>query len=281
MLRQTTIIAAILASTHALMPSAPSRRSSSTTSLRSSLAEVEVAAGPSCDLLPADYGFDPLRLADKDLHLFGATEKNRDPAAVLLDYRDSEIRHGRLAMLAALAWPVQELLSPAIARAANHQGLSGLSDLLTATGGRSPSVLNGGLEMTTVPLFLAAAAVAVGALDMASLRLRDEQGDAYVPGDYAFDPLRLLPQGASPEAKLDMQTKEINNGRLAMLAVLGYVAEEAVAKAPVTEVTPQLFTPFFAAPGFLEHLDQYFAVASAAQRISGDEVARFFENVPN
>merc|ERR1719392_75804 len=98
--------------------------------------------------MAADYGFDPLGLANFDLNLDSAADKNRDSAAVIYDYREAEIRHGRLAMLAALAWPVQELLHPVISRA--------LRDpiLLTETGGRSPSVLNGGLEQGTIPFFL-------------------------------------------------------------------------------------------------------------------------------
>ena len=61
--------------------------------------------------VPGDYGFDPLKLADKDLHLFSATDRamqvirteafaDRAPELVLRDYRDAEIRHGRLAMMA-------------------------------------------------------------------------------------------------------------------------------------------------------------------------------------
>lgn len=279
MFHRATVIAAILAPSCSALKVSSAPRSgvrSTMTTLQSSLAEPLV--GPSCNLLPADYGFDPMKFADKDLHLFGATNKNRDSAAVLMDYRDSEIRHGRLAMLAALAWPVQELLSPTIARAANHQGLSGLSDLLTATAGRNPSVLNGGLGMSTVPFFLVATAAAIGALDMASLRIREDEGDAYVPGDFAFDPLCLL-KGASPKSKIDMQEKEINNGRLAMVAMLVYVVEEALFKAPIVQITPQLFTPLIASPSFVQQLDSLFSVASAAQRISGDEVLRFFGDI--
>ena len=57
--------------------------------------------------MTADYGFDPLGLSKLDLFPAGATDKARAPELVLRDYRDAELRHGRLAMLAALAWPVQ------------------------------------------------------------------------------------------------------------------------------------------------------------------------------
>merc|ERR1711920_509138 len=64
----------------------------------------------------ADYGFDPLNFAAIDLNLGSAEEKLRPKSLVLRDYREAELRHGRLAMLAALAWPVQELFSPILSR---------------------------------------------------------------------------------------------------------------------------------------------------------------------
>ena len=41
-----------------------------------------------------------------------------------------------------------------------------------------------------------------------------------------FDPLGLLP--SDPEARKDMQSKELNNGRLAMIAIAAFVAQELV-----------------------------------------------------
>lgn len=82
----------------------------------------------------AAQGFDPLNLASVDLNLGGAEDKQRSAAYILRDYREAELRHGRLAMLAALAWPVQEMLSPVISRALREP------ILLAETAGRSPSV---------------------------------------------------------------------------------------------------------------------------------------------
>ena len=48
--------------------------------------------------------------------------------------------------------------------------------------------------------------------------------DDYENGDLGFDPLRLKPESA--EEFKELQTKELNNGRLAMLAVAGMVAQE-------------------------------------------------------
>merc|ERR550537_12464 len=67
--------------------------------------------------LPGDVGFDPLGLANFDLTIASATDKKRSAALVLQDYRDAELKHGRLAMLAAVAFPLQELLNPKLAAA--------------------------------------------------------------------------------------------------------------------------------------------------------------------
>merc|ERR1711920_675533 len=48
--------------------------------------------------LPGDVGFDPLGLANFDLLLDSATDKERSAAYVMRDYRDAELKHGRLAM---------------------------------------------------------------------------------------------------------------------------------------------------------------------------------------
>lgn len=46
------------------------------------------------------------------------------------------------------------------------------------------------------------------------------------PGDFGFDPLGLFP--TDPEKQKEMQLKELKNGRLAMIAIGGMVAQSAV-----------------------------------------------------
>jgi len=51
--------------------------------------------------------------------------------------------------------------------------------------------------------------------------------DDYTPGDYQFDPLQLS-KGKDEDWINDMKIKEINNGRVAMVAISGMVAQELV-----------------------------------------------------
>ena len=48
--------------------------------------------------------------------------------------------------------------------------------------------------------------------------------DDRVPGDFGWDPMDMYP--TDPAGRVEMQTKELNNGRVAMIAVAGMVAQE-------------------------------------------------------
>jgi hypothetical protein len=55
--------------------------------------------------------------------------------------------------------------------------------------------------------------------------------EAYLPGDLGFDPLGMKP--TDEVAFKAMQDKELNNGRLAMIAVAGMCAQEVVSNTPI------------------------------------------------
>ena len=59
-------------------------------------------------LQAGDFGFDPLGWAEVGWGLNeGETQEERDDR--LYAYREAELKHGRLAMLAAAGWPIAEL----------------------------------------------------------------------------------------------------------------------------------------------------------------------------
>lgn len=83
-----------------------------------------------------------------------------------------------------------------------------------------------------------------GLAELANKETKGAKGPKdYVAGDCGFDPLGLMP--TDKEGKMAMQTKEIKHGRLAMMAILGYVVQEALYRVPVTAETPIFFNPVF------------------------------------
>ena len=246
--------------------------------------------------LAGDVGFDPLSFTTKYsegvkfsllLNEFDSKDtefifgpNTQDAKRSLTWMREAEVKHARLAMLAAAGWPLAELWHGGLSR------LLGLPYALEATQGRSLSVLNGGLGEVAPFLFLvflAISAVEVSTLDQvygltATGATMKKDGrvvmKSYTPGDCGFDPLNLygwygsqmpvmvkLEADADPEyrmrweanARKEMETAEIKNGRLAMLAITGYAFQEFVWGTPVVDQTPIFFTFFgdVLAPGAL------------------------------
>jgi len=58
--------------------------------------------------------------------------------------------------------------------------------------------------------------------------------DDYELGNLGFDPLNLAPKD-DPVAWKDLQTKELNNGRLAMIAIAAFTAQELVSNQEIFE----------------------------------------------
>jgi len=169
-----------------------------------------------------DKGFDPLGLATS--------------AEKLKTFREAEIKHGRLAMLAALGWPLSEEVNGPLAKALGMQSLlvtgcdaASTSAQCTEVLSRAPSVLNGGLQNVS-PLYWAGVIAFSGAVEAYGQKIAKRPN--YLPGDLGFDPLGLY-QGKDAAGKLDIQLKELNNGRLAMIAITGYAFNEAATKISV------------------------------------------------
>ena len=94
-------------------------------------------------------------------HALGALRHKLATATHQLRMREAEVKHARLAMLAAAGWPLAELW---------HGGLANLVGMpygLEVTQGRSLSVLNGGLG--TVAPFLALAFIAASVVECSTL----------------------------------------------------------------------------------------------------------------
>merc|ERR1712176_1707935 len=130
-------------------------------------------------------------------------------------YREAELTHGRVAMLASLGYLVGEsgatpLFAGSITGPTNDQfwqvptGFWPVILLFIAVP-ETFRALRGWMEPTTEENYF---------------QLRP----GYTPGDLDFDQLGLKP--ADPEEFKEMQTKELQHARLAMLAAAGMMAQE-------------------------------------------------------
>jgi len=169
-----------------------------------------------------DVGFDPL----------GLSKTSKD----LASYREAEIKHARLAMLAAAGWPISELFDKKIAT------VLGLAPALDAAG-RVPSVLNGGMGKIS-PFYWGACILVAAAIDAYGFTSANKKA-GYIPGDLGFDPFGLYPK--DEKGKKWMQTAEIKNGRLAMIAITAFAAQEFVSHVAVIDETPFFFKPIWQA----------------------------------
>merc|ERR1719313_255270 len=152
--------------------------------------------------LAGDMNFDPLQIADEP--------------GKLAWYREAEIKHARLAMLAAVGWPVSELTN--------------FGNLLNGDG-RAPSLLNGGLENVSSAYWGFVVAMAIY-WEKQGLDKQFGKQEKYLPGMLGFDPLGM----DSPF----FRNAEITNGRVAMIAITAYAYEEFLTKAPIFPIN--LFT---------------------------------------
>ena len=187
-----------------------------------------------------DNGFDPwglVALADQSPEDIKSLLTAKDRAARLRSMspeerqeavkwmRAAELKHARLAMLAAAGWPIAELINP-----------------LRATGGRAPSLFNGQLLENLLPVAIVFGAVAFleantkGTSDSVTKKVIS-YGEPQV-GDYGWDPLAEFTEYFPTE---EMQLAEIKHGRAAMMGIAGFTVQEALWGNPVIEQTPWFF----------------------------------------
>ena len=129
--------------------------------------------------------------------------------------------------LAAASWPVAELFDKPLANMLGQQPLVDAMD-------RNPSILNGGLDKVN-PAYWVAILVAASAIDLIQINKANHDPN-YTPGDLGFDPLGLMPK--DDKGRKQMMAKELRNGRLAMIAIAAFAAQEYVAGSGIVDQTP-------------------------------------------
>jgi len=146
----------------------------------------------------------------------------------LMFYREAELKHGRVGMIAALGMIVQDKFHPFFGGEAGIPSFSNLKEL-------------GAFQSTNYETFWISTFLACGAVELLAAANPNQPYEPFsawrvkegysiekgpVPGDLGYDPLGLKP--TDPKEWKEMQNKELNNGRLAMLAAAGMIAQEMV-----------------------------------------------------
>jgi len=160
--------------------------------------------------------FDPLDFASKA------------DSATMRRYREAELTHGRVGMLAVLGFFAGELVEG--------------SGFLWNAQISGPAISH--LSQVPSPFWILLT-VGIGASESERLNIgwvdpKDVKYDQpgllrtdYTPGDIGFDPFGLKP--TDEEELKTMQTKELQNGRLAMIAASGFLAQELVSGKGILE----------------------------------------------
>mmetsp|Transcript_22883 Transcript_22883/g.47576 ORF Transcript_22883/g.47576 Transcript_22883/m.47576 type:complete len:236 (+) Transcript_22883:101-808(+) len=204
------ILSAIFGSAAAFAPSQQGRASTSINSLNGWVPDESAFAWGLPGSLAPVGNFDPLGLSTGvDL---GTMKK----------WREAEAQHGRVAMLAAIGMLVTEEpieyhplfeaynkdIGPAIRHLDEVRAVSPFFFEILV-------LIIGGLELNRALKGFVAPEGDFGF---------QELNEDYYPGDVGFDPLGLKP--SDPEEFATLATKELQNGRLAMLGAAGMIAQE-------------------------------------------------------
>ncbi|TFJ87946.1 hypothetical protein NSK_001292 [Nannochloropsis salina CCMP1776] len=186
------------------LPAAGSRTRAG--ALRMNLAEIELEAGKTS---PFPDGFDPLGLSkDKSFK-------------ELKKWREAELKHGRVAMLAVLGTAVQENFHPLWGF--NEKEMDG-------------AIFHFQEIQNVYPLFWTALLFIIGIIEARTISTGWDENMAgssqiagvkedYICGNLGLDPLKII-ENDDEEAFLSYRNKELNNGRLAMIAAAGITVQE-------------------------------------------------------
>ena len=127
-------------------------------------------------------------------------------------FREAELKHGRVAMLASLGFLVGEQFHPLFGGNIDVPSYVAFQETPL-----QPSFFPVVLSLAVFEIF------SIFSFDTPKDGLWSIKAD-HKAGDFGFDPLGLKP--TDPAELLEMQNKELNNGRLAMLAIAGMVGQE-------------------------------------------------------
>lgn len=145
--------------------------------------------------LVGDFGFDPMGISDQ--------------VANLKYVRAAELKHCRVAMLGFAGWIATQFVHLPGEIYAESNPLKALTTVPL-------------LSQIQIFLFIAA-------IELATL---DKTYTADKPWELGFDPLNFS-KGKSAEQMKDLELKELKNGRVAMIAIMGLIAQDLATGTPL------------------------------------------------
>merc|ERR1711865_538894 len=148
---------------------------------------------------------------------------SKEDKSTLVRYREAELTHGRVCMLASLGFLVGESFNPLFDGQITGPAINQFQQVPESFW----LPLSGVVMMAELYRARIGWKNPIGASYVDMMTLKED----YLPGDLGYDPLNLKPKTA--DALLTMQNKELNNGRLAMIGVAGMVVQELITQEPI------------------------------------------------
>jgi light-harvesting complex I chlorophyll a/b binding protein 1 len=137
-------------------------------------------------------------------------------AAAFRRRRESEIKHGRVSMLATMGYITPEFVGKFPGYLAPSKGLM-FADVPNGLAAISKVPLAGWFQIVLYALYVEASGLGFGYF---------EEGQKGAPGDFGWKPPLLATD--DPEKKKKRLSAEIANGRLAMMAIIGMFFQDGL-----------------------------------------------------
>jgi len=196
------------------------------------LSTARKAADPSDRLVVTDLAgilapvglFDPLGFS------------SRATPDLLRKYREAELTHGRIAMIASVGFLVGEAVQGATPLFGGNLKGAGVAQVTQVPPAFWVSLFVGTFAIETFRVQRMIEDPTTASPEKFGRYRKD-----WVAGDLGFDPLGL--RSSDPVIFKEKQTKELQNGRLAMLAVSGFLAQELTDNKGIVEHILSLLPP--------------------------------------
>jgi hypothetical protein len=202
MMKIAITLAALAGSAVAFAPASSGSKATTALNAEMSKSMPFLTAPTKLDGYIGGVGFDPLGFSD-----------NFDPKWLA----ESEIKHGRVAMLAASGFVVSQFVNFPM-----------YADMHVDDSNMAPTVVG----VSAMLQIVCAAGIEEWRTNKGKITMEDMFSDpARVPGELGFDPMGYLKK--SEKEINDLKLKEIKNGRLAMLAIGGMIHHNFVTGEPL------------------------------------------------